>query len=116
MPADRHKALERIWAVVRDIPYGHVTSYGQVADIAGLPRRGRLVGYALRVAPSRLKLPWHRVINAQGRISFPKGSDSYEAQVERLAGEGIVLINGRVDFKRYRWQPSLDELLWKPRR
>jgi len=111
---DRQKAMQRIWKTVGDIPSGRVASYGQVADLAGLPRRARLVGYALRVAPAGLTLPWHRVINAKGMISFPKGTDSYARQVERLADEGIELIGGRIDLTRYGWTPSLDELLWKP--
>ena len=110
----RAKAVERIWKTVGDIPRGRVLSYGQVADLAGLPRRARLVGYALRVAPAGLSLPWHRVINAKGMISFPKGTDSYLRQVERLADEGVELIGGRIDMARYGWTPSLDELLWKP--
>lgn len=111
---DRQKAMQQIWKTVGDIPSGRVASYGQVADLAGLPRRARLVGYALRKAPAGLALPWHRVINAKGMISFPKGTDSHARQVERLAAEGVELIGGRIDLTRYRWTPSLDELLWKP--
>ena len=111
---DRRKAIERIWKTVGDIPPGRVMSYGQVADLAGLPRRARLVGYALRVAPTDLTVPWHRVINAKGMISFPEGTDSYHRQLERLSQEGVELIGGRIDLSRYGWKPSLDELLWKP--
>jgi methylated-DNA-protein-cysteine methyltransferase-like protein len=63
-------------------------------------------------------LPWFRVINAGGRISFPAGSDAYERQRAHLEAEGIVLISGRVDLRRYGWpqrDAELDELLWKPR-
>ena len=108
-PADSH---ERILAVVRRIPYGRVATYGQVADWAGVPRRARLVGHVLRRAPGTSPLPWHRVINAQGRISFAPGSDAYREQRERLEGEGVVFIRGRIDLARYGWQTSLDQLLW----
>jgi len=108
-PADSH---EQILAVVRRIPYGRVASYGQVADRAGLPRRARLVGHVLRCAPAASALPWHRVVNAQGRISLAPGSDAYREQRERLEGEGVVFIRGRIDLARYGWQTSLDPLLW----
>ena len=111
-PADRYR---RIWQTVADIPYGRVATYGQVADLAGLPRAARLVGYALRQTPAGLDIPWHRVINAGGRISFPPRSDAYRRQLERLGEEGVELIGGRIDLDRYRWRPAtLDELLWKP--
>ncbi|HMN46045.1 MAG TPA: MGMT family protein [Povalibacter sp.] len=106
----------RILAAVRRIPRGKVCTYGDVADIAGLPRRARLVGTVLRQTPASRDLPWFRVINAGGRISFPAGSDAYLRQRRKLEAEGIVFISGRVDLKRYGWPPreeQLDELLWK---
>lgn len=105
--------LQRIWRTVQRIPCGRVATYGQVADQAGLPRRARLVGHALRRAPRELALPWHRVINAQGRLSFPSGSEAYRLQRTRLEDEGVVFVGGRVDLGRYAWLPSLDELLWR---
>jgi methylated-DNA-protein-cysteine methyltransferase-like protein len=104
-----------IWRTVADIPFGKVASYGQIAELAGLARQARLVGYALHNIPRGLNIPWHRVINAQGKISFPKDSEPYRRQLERLAAEGIELIDGRIDFSHYRWQPDLDEFLWKPK-
>jgi methylated-DNA-protein-cysteine methyltransferase-like protein len=109
------KLLERIWKAVAEIPQGQVASYGGIARRAGLPRRARLVGRALRLAPASLKLPWHRVLNAQGRISLPAGSKAHRAQRRLLEAEGIVFRKGRVDLARSR-QPDLDALLWKPRR
>ena len=107
---------ERILAAVRRIPRGHVCTYGNVAEVAGLPRRARLVGTVLRQTPAGRGLPWFRVMNAGGRISFPTGSDAYVRQRKRLEAEGIVFVGGRVDLQRYGW-PSrdahLDELLWK---
>lgn len=104
----------RIWATVADIPSGSVASYGQIADIAGIPRGARQVGYALRRAPDGMNLPWHRVVQAGGTIAFDRGSVQFEEQAKRLATEGVLLMNGRVDMGRYRWEPDLDELLWKP--
>lgn len=102
----------RIWAVVRRIPAGRVASYGQVAREAGLGRGARLVGRALGAYEGDEPLPWHRVINAQGKISLPPDSRSAREQRRRLESEGVVFVNGRVAMKRYAWQPSLDELLW----
>lgn len=106
----------RILAAVRRIPRGRVCTYGDVADVAGLPRRARLVGTVLRQTPTSRDLPWFRVINAGGRISFPAGSDAYRRQRGKLESEGVVFVSGRIDLKRYGW-PSraaqLDELLWK---
>lgn len=107
----------RIIAVVKRIPRGKVCTYGNVADVAGLPRRARLVGTVLRNAPSSRGLPWFRVINASGRISFPLGSDAYARQRKHLEDEGVDFVGGRVDLNRYGWPPRdrmLDELLWGP--
>lgn len=109
---------ERILSTVKRIPRGRVCTYGNVADVAGLPRRARLVGTVLRQTPSSRDLPWHRVINAGGRISFPPGSEAYEAQRRKLEREGIVFVGGRIDLRRYGWparDEHLDEFLWKPR-
>jgi methylated-DNA-protein-cysteine methyltransferase-like protein len=107
----------RIVAAVRRIPRGRVSTYGAVADVAGLPRRARLVGTVLRTTSVR-DLPWFRVINASGRISFPAGSDAYLRQRRKLEAEGIVFIGGRISLDDYGWPDraqQLDELLWKPR-
>ncbi len=107
----------RIIAAVRRIPRGRVSTYGDVADAAGLPRRARLVGTVLRTTLVR-DLPWFRVINASGRISFPTGSDAYLRQRHKLEAEGVVFIGGRISLVDYGWPDragQLDELLWKPR-
>ncbi len=106
MPSD---AYERIWNAVAKIPYGKVANYGQIARVAGLGRRARLVGYALHSTPDDMTLPWHRVINAQGRIAFPPGSASYDRQRSLLEAEGVVFVGNRVDFAIYRWEPGLEE-------
>jgi methylated-DNA-protein-cysteine methyltransferase-like protein len=89
-------ALQAIWDVVAMIPRGRVSTYGEVARAAGFPGRARHAGYALRMAPKDLQLPWHRVLGAGGRIAFPKGSAHYREQGRRLRSEGVAVINGRV--------------------
>lgn len=100
---------ERIWSVVAEIPYGKVANYGQIARIADLGKRARLIGYALHCVPDDMDLPWHRVVNAQGRISLPAGSTSHERQRRLLEAEGIVFIRGRIDLNIYRWIPDNEE-------
>ena len=107
----------RIIAAIKRIPRGKVCTYGGVADVAGLPRRARLVGTVLRQTPASKGVPWFRVINAGGRISFPVGSDSYARQRKLLENEGVDFVGGRVDLRRYGWPPRekmLDELVWGP--
>jgi len=106
MPSETY---ERIWEVIARIPFGRVANYGQIAQIAGLGQRARLVGYALHCTPESMDLPWHRVINAQGKISFPQDSSSYRHQRELLEAEGIVFAGGRVDFSTCRWEPGAEE-------
>ena len=107
----------RILAAIRRIPRGKVSTYGNVAEVAGLPRRARLVGTVLRQTPGSASLPWYRVINAGGRISLPSGSDAYARQRSKLEAEGVIFRGERIDLKRYGWparDQALDELLWKP--
>ena len=106
----------RILAAVRRIPRGRVSTYGDIAQVAGLPRRARLVGTVLRQSPGERSLPWFRVINASGRSSLPEGSDAQRRQWRLLAAEGVEVRKGRVDLQRYGWparERQLDELLWK---
>ena len=114
MKTTTEKRNERIWATIRDIPKGCVASYGQIAEIAGVPRGARQVGYALRQLPKGHDVPWHRVIRASGRIAFDKGSNAFNEQSKRLMMEDVAILEGRIDMQKYRWQPDLDELLWKP--
>ncbi|MGQ0429125.1 MAG: MGMT family protein [Gammaproteobacteria bacterium] len=115
MTVTDRKLLERIWKQVAAIPRGQVASYGGIARRAGAPRRARLVGYALKVAPASLKLPWHRVLNAAGRISLPAGSRAHRLQRRLLEAEGVRFRNGRVDAAARGGALDLDALLWRPR-
>jgi methylated-DNA-protein-cysteine methyltransferase-like protein len=93
--SDDNPAIQAIWDVVCAIPRGQVSTYGAVARAAGLPGRARLAGFALKVAPKEINLPWHRVVGAGGRIVFPISSLPYREQAKRLRAEGVVLKNGR---------------------
>ena len=104
---------QKIWSVVGRIPTGSVSTYGDIARFAGYPRCARLVGAALRAAPASLSLPWHRVINAQGKLSLPADAGKAQEQKELLEAEGVVFLSGIVNLKQYAWGGSLDRDLWQ---
>ena len=95
---------ERIWQVVASIPKGAVATYGQVAELAGLPRQARRVGSVLAALPNDSRLPWHRVVNAQGRSSLPDPRS--RRQRELLRAEGVVWHGDRIDLERLGWRPD----------
>lgn len=101
-----------VWKVVSEIPAGHVLTYGEVARLAGLPRAARRVSQALRRAPRGMNLPWHRVINSQGKISIPEGSNGWKMQKDRLEGEGVVFLKGKVNLEQYGYRGAVDRLVW----
>ncbi len=111
-PSDFDNWAKVVWQVVRGIPRGHVLTYGEVARLAGMSRAARRVSQAMRRAPRGMKLPWHRVINAQGKISIPQDSPSHQRQQELLEREGVVFLNGKIDLQRFGYQGALDQLLW----
>ncbi|MBI4502030.1 MAG: MGMT family protein [Gemmatimonadetes bacterium] len=97
---------ERIYAIVRRVPRGRVATYGQIATLAGLKGHARQVGYALHALPDGASLPWHRVINAQGKVS-PRADPSYVTiQQKLLEAEGIEIGRGeRISLERFGWKP-----------
>ena len=108
-PPNPQLYCEQVWTLVRQIPHGKVATYGQIAQMIP-PADGiappeykafspRWVGDALAACPN--DVPWQRVINAQGKISERPGA---RHQWQRLAEEGIVFVNDKVDLKRYQWQ------------
>lgn len=103
---------KNVWKVVCEIPPGHVLTYGEVARLAGMPRMARRVSQALRRAPRGIRLPWHRVINAQGKISFPEDSHGWQRQKDLLEEEGVVFLDGKVDLEHFGYRGAVDRLLW----
>jgi methylated-DNA-protein-cysteine methyltransferase-like protein len=98
-------AYQKIYDVVAKIPPGKVATYGQVADLAGMKGHARLVGYALHNLPHNSILPWHRVINNLGKISYAISRNAYDNLQRRLLeAEGILFDHeGKIDLMRYRW-------------
>ncbi|MBS0547598.1 MAG: MGMT family protein [Proteobacteria bacterium] len=99
------EAVEKICAVVSRIPKGWVATYGQVAAMAGMTRRARLVGRVLQHLDSKTRIPWHRVVNAKGEVSFSLSRNGGDILQRRLLEkEGIEFDDkGRLDLERCRW-------------
>ncbi|MGL5047250.1 MAG: MGMT family protein [Shewanella sp.] len=103
--------MTKICHIVAMIPQGKVSSYGKIADYAGLPGRARYVSKALKIAPAHLSLPWHRVLNSQGKISFDKHSSFFQEQTTLLKIEGITVNCGKISLSEYEWRPDLVTLV-----
>ncbi|MDW8845921.1 MGMT family protein [Erwinia sp. MMLR14_017] len=94
---------QRIYQILAAIPCGKVTTYGDIARLAGSPRAARQVGGVLKRLPEGSKLPWHRVINRLGEISLT--GDDLDRQRQALLQEGVdVSPEGKVVLSLYRWQ------------
>lgn len=103
MSSEQDTFQQRIYHIVSAIPYGHVATYGEIADLAGSVRAARQVGGVLKRLPKGSKLPWHRVVNRMGRISLT-GLD-LDRQRLALEAEGVTVSpEGDIDLQRYRWQ------------
>lgn len=99
---------ERVYEVVRRIPYGQVATYGQVAAAVSFPRAARMVGSALRALPEKSDVPWHRVIGSKGIITIENMEHPAEEQANMLMAEGVAVSiqDGEyaVDLSRYLWK------------
>jgi methylated-DNA-protein-cysteine methyltransferase-like protein len=88
-----------VYATVARIPRGYVCAYGEIARLSGYPGRARWVGRLLSQLPGDTRLPWHRVVNAAGRVTCPRSTIA----LRRLAAEGVRLRDGKVDLSAHGW-------------
>ena len=96
-----------IYEIVKQIPRGKVSTYGQIAALSGNPRRARIVGYALHVNPAPGVIPCHRVVNKEGRVSPAFAFGGENMQIAMLRQEGVeVSDDGMVDIDVYLWRPT----------
>lgn len=102
---------EQVYAVVRRIPAGRVSSYGRVSKMLGRPNAARAVGYAMAALRGKRgddrydSVPWQRVVNSQGRISISNSDLSADRQAELLRSEGVEVSDTlRIDLDRYLWE------------
>jgi methylated-DNA-protein-cysteine methyltransferase-like protein len=98
---------KQIYEIVRRIPEGRVATYGQIAKLTGYTRHARQIGFALACLDNDNSVPWHRVVNAKGKIS-PRGMDGYdEYQRLLLEGENIIFDdNDCISLNEFQWQPT----------
>lgn len=92
-----------IYEIVKQIPYGQVATYGQIAALAGNRRLSRVVGYALHVNPDPDHIPCYRVVNRFGEVSPAFAFGGGNRQIALLQEEGVEFVDGKVDLKRYQW-------------
>lgn len=97
---------EAIYLALMSVPAGKVITYGQLATLAGLPGAARLAGTVLCGLPDKTELPWHRAINAQGKISLAEDSPAYKEQKRRLEAEGIKFNNNKISLRIYGYTNS----------
>ena len=101
-----NRVYQDIYEAVGQIPHGHVATYGQLAQLVGLPAHARMVGWALHVLPEGHPAPWYRVVNARGMISLENRGEGARLQRSLLEAEGVHFDEeGRIDLERYRWRP-----------
>ena len=91
--------------VLGTVPSGTVATYGQIAKLAGYPGYARQVGHTLKNLPRDTNLPWFRVVNAQGKSSFPEHTQAFRTQKKLLEAEGVVLSGVKVSLRRFGWKP-----------
>lgn len=95
---------KKVLRLIRSIPRGKVATYGQIAKLAGKPQGARGVAWLLHSCSRSHALPWQRVVNGKGRISFPEDSREYARQKRLLENEGIVLEEGKIDLEKFLWR------------
>jgi len=104
MVSDKDTVYGIIRETIRQIPRGKVSTYGEIAKFSGFIGRARMVGYALGNSPTGMKLPWHRVVNSQGKISFRR-SRHHAMQKTLLVKEGVTFKGEKINLAKHRWRP-----------
>lgn len=96
---------KKVMKLIKQIPKGKVATYGQIAALAGKPHGARGVGWILNSSSKAHRLPWQRVINSQGKISFPKQTSEYSLQKQLLSKEKVYVgENGAISLAEYGWK------------
>lgn len=108
MKAENENFFERVYEVVRLIPYGRVTSYGAIAKTLGAARSARMVGWAMNAAHGKGDVPAHRVVNRVGMLTGKHHFDGTHLMQQLLESEGVKVKNNQVlDFEKLFWQPEI---------
>ena len=100
--------FERVYAVARQIPYGKVTSYGEIAKFLGAARSARMVGWAMNASHNLEDVPAHRVVNRIGLLTGKHHFDGTNLMQQLLESEGIEVIDNQIiDFEKHFWKPEM---------
>ncbi len=103
----RTEFTKKVIKVIKSIPKGKVATYGLIAKLAGKPQGSRGVGWILHSSSSGQNLPWQRVIKSGGKLSFPEMTEPHIRQKKLLEFEGVAVVNGKVDLKKYLWDKQV---------
>tara|TARA_R110002033_G_scaffold125611_1_gene167662 strand:- start:89 stop:427 length:339 start_codon:yes stop_codon:yes gene_type:complete len=107
MDSDKSNFFERVYEVVKQIPYGRVTSYGAIAKFLGAARSARMVGWAMNASHAMEDVPAHRVVNRKGLLTGKFHFDGTNLMQQLLESEGIKVVDNQiVDFEKYFWDPQ----------
>jgi len=105
--AESDNFFEKVYHVVRKIPYGRVTSYGEIAKFLGAPRSARMVGWAMNAAHSDDTVPAHRVVNKQGLLTGKHHFDGTNLMQQLLESEGVQIDNNKIiNLSVVFWNPN----------
>jgi methylated-DNA-protein-cysteine methyltransferase-like protein len=100
--------FDRVYAVVRQIPYGKVTSYGAIAKALGTGKSARMVGWAMNASHNMDDIPAHRVVNRNGLLTGKMHFDGTNLMQQLLESEGIIVIDNQIaDFEKHFWNPEI---------
>ena len=106
-PLKSNNTYSMIYQIIRKVPKGKVATYGQIAFLVGIPRGARQVGYALHSLPDGSDVPWQRIINSRGKISYKSASFFENIQYQLLVSEGIIFEeSGKIDLQKFQWNPT----------
>ena len=97
---------KKVYDVVKQIPFGKVTSYGAIAKYIAAPKSARIVGWAMNAAHNMEEIPAHRVVNRKGLLTGKHHFDGTNLMQNLLESEGIVIVDNQIqNFKRVFWNP-----------
>ena len=101
--------FERVYAIVKQIPEGKVTSYGAIAKALGTARSARMVGWAMNSSHNREDIPAHRVVNRKGLLTGKHHFDGTNLMQQLLENEGITVVDNQIiDFEKHFWTPKVE--------
>ena len=107
--ASQYDFFEQVYDIVKEIPFGRVTSYGAIAQALGTKKSSRMVGWAMNACHNRPEIPAHRVVNRNGLLTGKMHFSTPTEMEERLLSEGIIIREDKIkDFQNIFWDPNIE--------